>query len=375
MSAGEGYNVAEASGSYSYLVADPSQFNGYETVSGAVADYDDLHIIADSGSVNNPPIIKLESPSDGAVDVSIYLSQLTVDIEDPEGDLFDWAITVDPEYGSASGIADSDGTKICFSEIKCCMQPGTTYTWTVTATDQGSKKTTTNIYTFTTEEPDDIDVPPDEPCNPYPYDGQDYLETTVELGVDVSDENGDLMDVFFYDGDGNQIGIVKDISSGERAELVWSDLKYDTTYEWYVIAEDESGLTTTSPIWMFSTEDADVLDDNDPEKPSDTTQEIIIGKPLENHLYLNNEEICSFGKTFIIGAIDIEASVTLSDVDKIKFFIEDEQVAEFDYDPLKSVYSYHWEDKALFWKTIKVGAYNGEQEINSAELDVLAFIF
>jgi len=104
---------------------------------------------------NDPPMFSNENPNDGAIDVSITLSELTVTIEDLEGDSFDWTIETSPDIGSSSGTGEGNGTKNC-------TVPGldynTTYTWYVNATDpSGSREWTREIYTFTTKslpEPD-----------------------------------------------------------------------------------------------------------------------------------------------------------------------------------------------------------------------------
>ncbi len=45
-----------------------------------------------------------ESPVDGGTGVSVGISQLSVLIEDLEGDLIDWSIETYPDIGSSPGV-------------------------------------------------------------------------------------------------------------------------------------------------------------------------------------------------------------------------------------------------------------------------------
>ncbi len=113
---------------------------------------------------------------------------------------------------------------------------------------------------FTTETND----PPNEPTNPLPIDDAENISTSPTLEVDVSDPNGDSMDVTFYDGsDDSVIGTDSNVSSGSTAEVTWSGLDYGTGYSWYVVADDGSA-TTQSSTWNFTTNDPPTADANGP---------------------------------------------------------------------------------------------------------------
>jgi len=55
----------------------------------------------------------LSSPSNGATGVSISISDLNINIFDPDADTFDWTIETSPNIGSSTGNDDSNGTKSC----------------------------------------------------------------------------------------------------------------------------------------------------------------------------------------------------------------------------------------------------------------------
>ncbi|TFF89389.1 MAG: hypothetical protein EU549_00805, partial [Promethearchaeota archaeon] len=98
-----------------------------------------------------------------------------------------------------------------------------------------------------------INAPPDSPTNPIPQNSATGISTNPMLSVDVSDPDGDEMDVSFYDAsDDNLIGTDLNIPDGETASVIWQELSESTTYQWYVIADDGTE-TTQSPTWSFTT--------------------------------------------------------------------------------------------------------------------------
>jgi serine protease len=97
-------------------------------------------------------------------------------------------------------------------------------------------------------------IPPNTPVNPIPTNGSTGIEINPTLSVDVSDPDGDVMDVTFYDASDNSvIGADTNVPSGGTASTTWSDLNYDTIYFWYVVAGDGVEQTTSS-TWSFTTE-------------------------------------------------------------------------------------------------------------------------
>jgi len=199
-------------------------------------------------SPNEPPVFSNPTPSNGSMDVSITLSELTVTIEDLEGDSFNWSIETSPDIGSSSGTGEGNGTKICNI---LGLDYNTTYTWYVNAIDTGSGETVSEDYTFTTEE--ESNQPPYQPSNPNPADGATCVNIDADLswtGGDPDPEDTVTYDVYF----GN---------SSPPPQVVWNQpgtsydpgtMDYSTTYYWQIVAWDEEGLSNSSPIWNFTTE-------------------------------------------------------------------------------------------------------------------------
>ena len=99
--------------------------------------------------VNNPPVFLSETPFDSATSVPVSTSSLSVYIDDPEDDSFDWTIETSPNVGSNSG-SGADGTKTC---LISGLDYSTIYTWYVNATDPGGSGTyAREVYTFTCED-------------------------------------------------------------------------------------------------------------------------------------------------------------------------------------------------------------------------------
>jgi PKD repeat protein len=94
--------------------------------------------------------------------------------------------------------------------------------------------------------------PPYKPSDPSPPHASTNVKTRVVLSVRVSDPDGDIMDVHFYDASHNLIGVHMGVPSGSIAKVVWQGLEMGTTYSWYAIADD-SVKQTSSPTWSFST--------------------------------------------------------------------------------------------------------------------------
>jgi len=100
-----------------------------------------------------------------------------------------------------------------------------------------------------------FNVPPSVPNTPVPTNGAIGVALNPLLNVNVADPNGDVLDVYFYDASGpTLIDTDNNVASGGTAAVNWNGLSADTTYDWYVIADDGE-FTTQSPTWSFTTID------------------------------------------------------------------------------------------------------------------------
>ncbi|MBC7081435.1 MAG: tandem-95 repeat protein [Thermoplasmatales archaeon] len=98
---------------------------------------------------------------------------------------------------------------------------------------------------------------PNKPLLVTPANNSLNLSTNANLTVHVVDIDGNLMNVSFYGRKlGNVtwqlIGTKTNVANNTDTSITWYNLAYNTTYEWYAIAND-SIAETSSDTWIFTT--------------------------------------------------------------------------------------------------------------------------
>jgi PKD repeat protein len=95
--------------------------------------------------------------------------------------------------------------------------------------------------------------PPQKSYDPSPADDRDNVGLKVTLSVKVMDPDSHVIsEVSFYNGVNNiKIGSARNVVNGTNASCSLT-LPFDTTYAWYVIAND-SLQKNQSDIWFFTT--------------------------------------------------------------------------------------------------------------------------
>ena len=165
---------------------------------------------------NFPPVFSNEDPPHGSTDVPVTITSLSVLIEDPEGDSFDWSIETNPDIGSSSDTGEYNGVKACTISN---LEYDTTYTWYVNATDSGSGETTEEVYTFTTV----ANSPPGIPD----IDGETNGEAGESYEYTFVTTDPDESDIWYYIewGDDTNTGWIGPYSSGEQITKshTWSE--------------------------------------------------------------------------------------------------------------------------------------------------------
>lgn len=58
----------------------------------------------------------------------------------------------------------------------------------------------------------------------------------------------------------NEIGAVKNVASGESAEVIWTGLEEGNTYSWYTIVSDEFTGEVRSDIWTFVKGESEIIE-------------------------------------------------------------------------------------------------------------------
>ena len=195
---------------------------------------------------NFPPVFKNENPVDGAMAVSLDINKLEIDISDPESDKFSWSIETHPDIGSKSGTGASGGKKSCSVNG---LEPGTSYVWTVIATDVGSGLEIREEYSFLTKQ----NLPP-VPKNPSPSNGEKDAGINCVLSWECTSDDTLSYDVYF--GENNNPSIVANKITKNSYEPE-GQLKTDTYYFWKIVAWNDLGKSTSSTIWNFKTKKTD----------------------------------------------------------------------------------------------------------------------
>jgi|GEM_PF-4768591 len=100
-----------------------------------------------------------------------------------------------------------------------------------------------------------FNVAPTAPNDPTPANGAIGVSVDPTLSVRAADPNGDPLTMRFYDASGpTLIGTNLNVPSGTYTNMSWLGLSPETTYSWFVEADDGE-YVTSSPTWSFTTMD------------------------------------------------------------------------------------------------------------------------
>ena len=98
---------------------------------------------------------------------------------------------------------------------------------------------------------------PLSPSNPGPSDKATSQPTTITISWECSDPDGDTLTYDVYFGTSINPRLLPKVSTSQSGKtLNRSNLSYDTTYYWKVVAKDAKGATTEGPVWKFTTQSA-----------------------------------------------------------------------------------------------------------------------
>jgi len=194
--------------------------------------------------INSPPYTPSDpSPENGENDVPIEV-ELSWTGGDPNGD----SVTYDVYFGEANPppkVKSNQSTKKYVPDI---LDFETKYYWKIVAWDEYDYSTNGPVWSFTTEE----NLPPNSPSNPDPEDGENNIYIDYLIRWTCNDPNtGDPLTFDVYFGTSSPPPLVDQVS---HTRYDPGTMVLDTTYYWQIVAEDSGGLTSTGPIWSFTTE-------------------------------------------------------------------------------------------------------------------------
>jgi PKD repeat protein len=192
--------------------------------------------------VNNPPQFVNFSPPDGTTGVALGPT-LSWTATDPDpGD----TITYDVYFGSSIPPALKTTNQTSSTYNPGALSPYSTYYWRIVARDNYGSETTGPLLSFTT-----LDNPPQ--FNYYiPADGATgvSLTPTLQWGV-VDPDPGDTVRYDIYFGTSSSPPLV--VTDQGAPSYIPGQLNHMTVYHWKVVARDNHGVQTESPILSFTT--------------------------------------------------------------------------------------------------------------------------
>jgi hypothetical protein len=152
----------------------------------------------------------------------------------------------------------TDGSSLSYSKIVVSGSANAGHGITIDDADDvyftGAKNVPAETYIAKLTTGEDANHDPDAASDPDPADGASSVEMDPILSALVTDPDGNVMDVTFYDAStGQVIGTDFNVGDGERASVVWGGLSEDTPYEWYTMSNDGFSKTP-SESWTFTTE-------------------------------------------------------------------------------------------------------------------------
>lgn len=112
------------------------------------------------------------------------------------------------------------------------------------------------LFSCTKRKPEEPDYAPNSPYNPYPPDSATNVEHTtldVTLSWTATDPNsGDVLTYGIYLDTLNP-PLVQIVAGLTSPSYFLTGLSYNTTYYWNLYITDDQGVTTSGPVWRFTT--------------------------------------------------------------------------------------------------------------------------
>jgi len=195
-----------------------------------------------SFTTSAPPKIPYSpQPSNGSTNVSLN-TKLSWSCDDPDDDV----LTYDLYVGTGITLSLQAGNIIGHEYHLLNLSPGTKYYWQIVANDGKGNSTESPIWSFTTSHAPEI------PFNPYPNDGSNNVALSVNAKWNCYDVDGDALKYDLYLGttDSSMSILVRDLL---KPEYTFKNLFAGVNYYWKVLAKDDKGNVSESPMWHFKT--------------------------------------------------------------------------------------------------------------------------
>ncbi len=195
---------------------------------------------------NDPPNSPSDpDPEDGETDIPINTCISWIS-DDPDGD----NVTYDIYFGDINPppkvSSNQSSTTYCPDEV---LEFDTIYYWKIVAWDEYGEISIGATWNFKTEP----NYPPNTPSDPDPPDGANDVSINKLLkwvGGDPNQGDKVMYDVYFGTSSPPPL-VVEDLLQTAYDPGI---MEVETIYYWQIIAEDMESITTTGPLWYFTTE-------------------------------------------------------------------------------------------------------------------------
>jgi len=199
---------------------------------------------------------------------------------------------------------------------------------------------------------------------PSPVNGSTGNPVSFTWSIRINDTEGDSFNWTIQCSNG-QVNNGTGAANGTKS-LALSGLAYSTTYKVWANATDPTGSGLYTRKWYtFTTKHEGIFT-------------VVITKPLENHLYLQDQDKMSLSRnTIIYGPITITANVSSeTDIAKVEFYVDGKLKETVTAAPYTCLWQPFIQFNGLSLKhTIKVIAYDTQGHNATAELNVTKWRF
>ena len=232
-----------------YVVAvEKAGYNPATTTVGVVAGKTaTADVVMSSGPANGVPDEPMNpSPSDGAVAQPIELT-LRWNATDPDNDTLRFDVLFGTTNPPTAVVTSNQPQRVHYI---AGLDSGTTYYWQVIAKDNRGGTSSSPVWRFRTEQPNENKAPL-PPSNPSPGNGNVHASSQVTLSWTGQDPDQDHLryDVYF----GTTEAPAKIATGLTATSITRSGLIADAQYYWRVVAFDNHGGEATGPVWTFTT--------------------------------------------------------------------------------------------------------------------------
>ncbi len=197
-------------------------------------------------TLNNPPNTPSNpAPADGAIDQALNVNMSWTG-GDPDGDTVTYDVYFEANDNTPDILVSNDQSGTTYDPVS--LTTATPYCWQIVAADENGESSNGPIWCFTT-----LNNPPDTPSNPSPAVGAVDQVLNVNMSWTGGDPDGDTVtyDVYFEANDNTpDLLLCKDILAKTCDPGTFIA---NTHYFWYVVAMDEHGVSSSGPVWDFTT--------------------------------------------------------------------------------------------------------------------------